>query len=144
MVFGGLVIAGTQFSSASSTRLGDGYNELDAAIAAQLWGQIPADAKVFGSMPNSTVLTGQLSGQLLDEPIPTDSWHTLMSAPTLGLLIANDYDFAFIDSRWWQNLSAEVQAAAGLDAACVLTMAESWDNSRVNFRRMLDLRSCPN
>jgi hypothetical protein len=26
---------------------------------------------------------------------------------------------------------------------CVETLAEVWDNSHVNFRRMLDLRSCP-
>ena len=144
MVFGGLVISGTQFSSASITRLGDGYNELDAALAGQLWGRLPADAKLFGPLPSVTVLTGQLSGQLVDEPSPSDVWHTLMAAPTLELLVSNGYDYALIDSRWWQNLNPEIQAAAGLDAACVHTMAEVWDNSHVNFRRMLDLRSCRN
>jgi hypothetical protein len=143
MVFGGLVIAGTQFSSASSTRLGDGYNELDAAIAAQLWGQLPPEAKVFGPMPSATVLTGRLSGQLLDEPAPGDVWHALIAEPSLELMLKEGYNYAYIDSRWWDDLSPEVQAAAGLDAACIVTLAESWDNSRVNFRRMLDLRSCP-
>lgn len=142
MVFGGLVIAGTQFSAAATTRLGDGYNELDAAIAAQVWGQIPADAKVFGPMGSTTVLTGYLSGVLLDEPHPTDAWHTLFAAPSLDGLIAEGYDFAYIDSRWWENLAPEIQATAGLDAACIVVTAEVWDNSHVNFRRMLDLRPC--
>ncbi|MEX1248614.1 MAG: hypothetical protein WEA61_09030 [Anaerolineales bacterium] len=143
MAFGGLVIAGTQFSAASTTKLGDGYNELDAAIAVQLWGRIPAEAKVFGPMGSTTVLTGQLSGILLDEPHSADVWHTLMAAPDLDLLLGSGYDFAYIDSRWWDDLSPEVQSAAGLDAACVVTLVEVWDNSHVNFRRMLDLRSCP-
>jgi hypothetical protein len=143
MVFGGLVIAGTQFSAAATTKLGDGYNELDAAIAAQVWGRLPESAKVFGPMGSTTVLTGHLSGQLLSEPGPADVWHTLMTTPTLELLVSEGYDFAYIDSRWWQNLDPGVQAAAGLDAVCVETLAEVWDNSHVNFRRMLDLRSCP-
>ncbi len=142
MVFGGIIIAGTQFSAASTARLGDGYNELDASIAAQIWGQIPADAKVFGPMGSTTVLTGHLSGQLLSEPPATDVWHTLMSHPSLDSLLANDYDFAYIDSRVWDDLTPENQAASGLDADCVVTFAEVWDNSHVNFRRMLDLRPC--
>lgn len=144
MVFGGLVIAGANFSAAGTTLLGDGYNELDADIAAQVWGRLPANVKVFGPMGSTTVLTGHLSGQLLDEPLVVDVWHTLMAAPTLELLLSENYDFAYIDSRWWQNLTPEVQGAAGLDAACVITFSEVWDNSHVSFRRMLDLRSCPN
>lgn len=144
MIFGGLVIAGTQFSSASTTKLGDGYNELDAELAAQLWGRMPADAYVFGPMGSTTVLTGHLSGKLLDAPPPSSVWHTLDLNPSLDLLLASGYNFAYVDSRWWENLSPELQAASGLDAGCVVTLAEVWDNSRVNFRRMLDLRACVN
>lgn len=142
MVFGGLVIAGTQFSAASTTRLGDGYNELDAAIATKLWGGIPEEAKVFGPMGSTTVLTGHLSGQLLDEPPLRDRWHSLMANPSLESLLLAGYDFAYIDSRVWDDLLPEIQSASGLDADCVVTFAEVWDNSHVNFRRMLDLRPC--
>lgn len=142
MIFGGLVIAGTQFSAASTTRLGDGYNELDASITAQIWGRIPEDAKVFGPMGSTTVLTGHLSGQLLDEPPNSDSWHTLMATPSLEAFLEAGYDFAYIDSRVWDDLAPEIQSTSGLDANCVVTFAEVWDNSHVNFRRMLDLRPC--
>ncbi|MEX2162096.1 MAG: hypothetical protein WD751_09290 [Anaerolineales bacterium] len=143
MIFGGLVVTGAQFSAASTTRLGDGYNELDAAIAAQLWGRMPYEAKVFGPMGSTTVLTGNLSGQVLGQPRSNDVWHTLMAAPQLPLLLSRGYDFAYIDSRWWDDLTSAVQDAAGLDGACIVTFAEVWDNSHVNFRRMLDLRACP-
>jgi hypothetical protein len=142
MVFGGLVIAGTQLSAAGTTRLGDGYNELDAAISAEIWGRIPEDARVFGPMGSTTVLTGHLSGQLLDEPPANDVWHSLMISPSLEVLLDHDYDFAYIDSRVWDDLSLETQAASGLNAECVVTFAEVWDNSHINFRRMLDLRPC--
>jgi hypothetical protein len=143
MAFGGLVIAGIQLSAASITRLGDGYNELDAAIAKKVWGLIPEDTKIFGPMGSTTVLTGSLNDQLLSEPVPTHIWHELMEAPTLDLLVIGNYSFAYIDSRWWDDLTPAVQAAAGLNAACVVTLAEVWDNSHVNFRRLLDLRACP-
>jgi hypothetical protein len=143
MVFGGLMIAGTQFSAAATTRLGDSISELDASIASQLWGTLPEGAKVFGPMRSTTVLTGHLSGQLLNEPGPGDPWHTLMAEPRLDLLLSHGYEFAYIDSRVWEDLSPEVQDAAGLDAACIVILAEAWDDSHVNFRRMLDLRSCP-
>jgi hypothetical protein len=93
-------------------------------------------------MGSTTVLTGHLSGQLLSEPPETDAWHTLMREPSLELLLANDYDFAYIDSRVWDDLTPEIQAASELDAVCVVVFAEVWDNSHVNFRRMLDLRPC--
>jgi hypothetical protein len=142
MMFGGLVIAGTQTSAMSTTKLGDGFNELDAGLSAQIWGKIPADAKVFGPLGNTTILTGHLTHQLLGVLPESDSWHQLMAAPTLAGLLAEGYDFAYMDSRVWENLPPEIQANAGLDAACVVTLAEVWDNSHVNFRRMLDLRHC--
>jgi hypothetical protein len=142
MMFGGLVLAGTQFSAARTTKLGDGFNELDAALAAQVWGKLPADASVFGPLGNTTILTGQLSTQLLGVPRETSTWHSLNLEPALDLLVAEGYDFAYIDSRWWENLPLDIRASSGLDDACVVTLAEVWDNSHVNFRRMLDLRHC--
>ncbi len=142
MVFGGLVIAGTQLSAMSTTKLGDGFNELDASLSAQVWGKLPVDAKVFGPLGNTTILTGHLTHQLLGTLPETDAWHELMAAPTLAGFLAEGYDFVYMDSRVWENLSSEIQANAGLDDVCVVTLAEVWDNSHVNFRRMLDLRHC--
>jgi hypothetical protein len=142
MLFGGMVITGTQFSALSTTQLGDGFNKLDSDIAAQMWGKLPADAVIFGPLGRSTILTGQLSEQLLDEPYEGSEWHDLFAVPNVQALRANGYNFLYIDSRWWDNLAPEVQAQSGIDDACVVLFAEAWDNSHVNYRRMLDLRSC--
>jgi hypothetical protein len=142
MLFGGLIVAGTQLSAVSTTQLAHGYNELDAAISAEIWGKVPADAKVFGQLGHTTILSGHLTGQLLGEAREGSEWQELFAAPILDSLVALGYDFVLIDSRWWDDLSPEIQLASGLDAACVVTFAEVWDNSHVNFRRMLDLRAC--
>jgi hypothetical protein len=142
MVFGGIVITGTQFSAATGTQLGDGFNKLDAAIAAQMWGRIPEDVRVFGPLGSTTILSGHLTGQLLDEATPDSAWDIILKAPTLQNLLKRHFDMVYIDSRWWDDLPAEMQAQASLDASCVETLAEVWDNSHVNFRRLLDLRGC--
>lgn len=142
MLFGGLMVAGIQLSAASKTQLAHGYNELDAAISAEVWGKIPNEARVFGQLGHTTILSGRLTGQLLGEAPEGSQWQQLFAAPNLDSLVALGYDFILIDSRWWDDLSPEMQLASGFDAACVETFAEVWDNSHVNFRRMLDLRAC--
>jgi hypothetical protein len=62
--------------------------------------------------------------------------------PNLANLLRWKYEFIYIDSRWWDTLPPEVTRATGLDDACVQVAAEVWDNSHVNFRRLLDLRNC--
>jgi hypothetical protein len=141
-VFGGIVITGTQFSAATSTQLGDGFNKLDAAITAQMWGKIPEDARVFGPLGSTTILSGHLTGQLLDEAPANSVWEIILNAPTLQNLLKWHFDMVYIDSRWWDGLPAKMQAQASLDASCVETLAEVWDNSHVNFRRLMDLRGC--
>jgi hypothetical protein len=123
-------------------KLGDGFNELDSGISAQIWGTLSEYDIVFGPLGATTILTGHLTGQLLNEARPGTTWQELSDAPSLASLRSAGYDFLYIDSRWWDDFSPEVLAAAGLDAACVTTLAEVWDNSHVNYRRFLDLRSC--
>lgn len=142
VVFPGIVIAGTQFSAATGTQLGDGFNKLDASISAQMWGTIPEDVRLFGALGSTTILSGHLTGQLLDEMPSGSVWDIVMKDPSLAT-IHRWFDMAYIDSRWWDDLPPEVQAGSGLDDACVETLAEIWDNSHVNFRRLLDLRACP-
>ncbi|MCW5855570.1 MAG: hypothetical protein KIT46_05925 [Anaerolineales bacterium] len=140
--FSGLIIAGTQFSAASTTRLGENFNELDAAISAQLWGKLPAEAKVLAPVGSATILSGHLSGALIGEPDPGNEWHQLFPAPRLADLLQYGYNFYYLDSRGWERLDSALRAASGFEAACVTTFAEVWDNAHINYRRMLDLRAC--
>ena len=85
---------------------------------------------------------------LLDEHLvtaaQTENWNNWVEQPILSELrfpgSAHDYDFVFVDSRWWADLSPESQAE--LAHACVDVYAEVTDNSGINFRRVLDIRDC--
>jgi DNA-binding transcriptional regulator/RsmH inhibitor MraZ len=79
---------------------------------------------------------------LLDEALKDSIWARLTSNPKLQELLYWGYDYIYIDSRGWATLPPEITEAADLDAACVVVAAEVWDNSHVNFRRLLDLRDC--
>lgn len=140
MVFGGLVVTGIQLTAASTTQLAHTFTELDAEMAAQVWGEFELDDKIFGPLGNTTVITGQLTGQLLNEPPEDHYWTQLSQALTLEGLLAQGFDYVFVDSRRWDDLSPASQAE--LEADCIELFAEVWDNSGVNFRRMLDLRPC--
>lgn len=140
MLFGGMVIGGIQLTAASSTQLAHTFTELDSAMVSQVWGEFSEEDKIYGPLGNTTIITGQLTGQLLGEPPAASSWSQLTAALTLDGLLEREYDFVFVDSRRWDDLSPESQAELG--AACIEIFAEVWDNSGENFRRMLDLRGC--
>ena len=67
-VFGGALVMGIQLTAAPITQLAHTYTELDAKLASQVWGDFPSGALIFGPLGNSTVITGQIAGQLLGEP----------------------------------------------------------------------------
>ena len=72
----------------------------------------------------------------------TENWYRWVEQPVLSEIRAQgaNYDFVFVDSRWWADLPAESQAE--LQQSCVDVYAEVTDNSGINFRRLLDIRDC--
>jgi len=140
MVFGGMVVAGIQLTAASSTQLAHTFTELDSTLTSQVWGKFSSEDKIFGPLGNTTIITGQLTGQLLGEPPATNYWSQLTVAPNLDGLLEREFDYVLVDSRRLDNLSPESRAE--LDASCIEIFAEVWDNSGVNFRRIIDLKDC--
>jgi hypothetical protein len=140
MIFGGMVVAGIQLSAASTTQLAHTFTELDSALSAQVWGRFSEEDKLFGPLGNTTIITGQLTGRLLGEAPSDTQWAELTNTPTLVGLLAEGYDYVLVDSRRWDDLSPASQAE--LEADCIEIFAEVWDNSGLNFRRILDLKNC--
>ncbi len=141
MVFGGSVIMGIQLTAASRTQLAHTYTELDAALLSDVWGDFSPDTMLFGPLGNSTVITGQITGQLLGEPrLAQHHWNELTLKPNLAEFIKRDFQYIVIDSRRWDDLSPDLQEVYNAD--CIELYAEVWDNSRVNFRRILDIQGC--
>jgi hypothetical protein len=140
MLFGGMVVAGIQLTAASSTQLAHTFTELDATLTSQVWGEFSSEDKIFGPLGNTTIITGQLTGRLLGDPPENSQWTQLRINPTLEALLTQEYDYVYVDSRRWDDLSPESQAE--LTDSCIEIFAEVWDNSGDNFRRILDLKDC--
>lgn len=140
MCFGGVMILGTQFSAATTTQLAHRFTELDAALAGEVWGELPEDAKIFGNLGRTTILTGHLTGQILGSFPETSLWAEIERTLSLDILLEQGYDFVLIHNRWPEDLPES--AYADLEQACVQIYAEVWDSSHVNFRRIYDLRGC--
>lgn len=138
----GLFVAGIQFTAASTTQLADGFDKLDAQMAAHIWGKVPPGVRAYGPFGSTTIVSGHLTGMLLDNPPVDSTWYFLERDPSLEKLLLWKYEYLYQDSRWLNTLPAEVLSNLGLEADCVVTVAEVWDNSRVNFRRLLDLTAC--
>lgn len=138
----GVLVAGIQFTAASSTQLGAGFDKLDAEFASQAWGTIPESARVFGPLGSTTILTGHLSGQLLGDAPERGVWRRLENELSLELLNKSYFDYLYIDSRWFNSLPENANRGSGLDSACVETVVEVWDNAHINFRRLLDVSAC--
>ncbi|MBN1230592.1 MAG: hypothetical protein JXA19_01875 [Anaerolineales bacterium] len=142
MCFGGLVILSSQMTALRSTNLGYAMNELDAQIASEVWGDIPTNAKVYGPLGRTTILTGHLTGALLEEPPfwVVDEWYQIEKTPDIHKIAELGYDYVYLTSRWYQELPEEYQQT--FNEACIKTLAASSDNSGDNFRKFLDIQEC--
>lgn len=140
MIFGGLVLAGTQLTAVTTTQLAHRYSELDARLAAEVWDTLPFNARIFGSPGVATVLTGRLVEPLLDEPT-APRWHQIAATLDLALLRTARYDYVLVSNRWpGDTLLAQIEALES--QPCVVVVSEIWDTSRVNFRKLFDIRGC--
>ncbi len=140
MMFGGLMLAGIQLTAVSTTQLAHRYTELDAQLASEIWDTLPYNARIFGNPGNATVLTGRLAEQLLDEPV-TRRWQSLLTDLNLDVLVDYGFEFVLVSNRWPSDTMLD-QIAALEAQPCVVLMTEVWDTSRVNFRKLYDIRGC--
>lgn len=140
MVFGGVVVAGTQMTAAAQPMLAHGVDPLDAEITSHVWDRLPADSQIFSpDTTQGTVLTGRLAGTIFASQTPP-GWGALINDPRVEELVAQGYQFVLVNESWWASIPEE--ARQSLASPCVKVMSEHWDRSRTHFRQLLDLRAC--
>lgn len=145
MMVGGGVMFATALTAANRPMIAANLEELDALVAKDVWGTLPAGARVFD--PNGwtgTAVTGLLTdaveGDLLSGIQPNPTWKTLVENPTVEGLLEENYSFVYVNEKWWKNLPAK--ARKEFEAKCVVTLSEHERADRSQFRRLLDLRGC--
>ncbi len=139
MVFSGIVLAGTQLTAGPITMFSDGYDELDANIISQVWGKFPEKSKIFGPVGRGNILTGQLTGGIFGFPPGEERqiWEELSSRPSLRLLLANNFDFLYLDEKSDQIFKENLEKEQ-----CVSVFGMAEDDSKTKFSAFYDLRDC--
>jgi hypothetical protein len=138
MCFGGLVVLGIQFTALSTTQLAHGFDQLDSELQVQVWDQLPDSARIYGDPGRIAILTGRLAYSIGD--YRPEYWAELDNELSLAGLLENGFQYLLLTNRWPADLST--QDYEQFDTACVKLVAESHDNSGVNYRKLYDLRGC--
>jgi hypothetical protein len=67
-------------------------------------------------------------------------WEEMLSAPRLQTLLDHNFDFVYVDSRWWRGLDPASQRE--LRAPCISVFARGEAFEGGNMAELLDLRGC--
>ena len=140
---GGIVLGSVQLTAAPNTVFTTGhYFDTDAQFAQKIWGHLPHESKILGPIGKASILTGQLTGGILDYPAGAEQsvWTTLMKEPTLDTLLSYHFDFVFVDARWWKTLNDNSKHE--LQSHCITVYTQAIDRASGRFTRLLDLRGC--
>ena len=142
MMIPGLVLIGVQITAAHSAVLSEHYGDAEARLLQQAWGKLPAGSKVLGEIGPANILTGQLTGGIFRSPRGDDRpiYEAMLVAPRLSTLVQHDFDFVFMNSRWWNVLDSVSQQE--LQQPCVTVFARGEAFPGGNFAQVLDLRGC--
>jgi hypothetical protein len=142
MCVSGIILGGVQLTAGQRILLSQHYDDKEVILLKEVWGRLPRGAKMFGQVGKPNILTGQLTGGIYNYA-PGDQrilWDTLETSPTLSLLISNGFDFVFVDSAWWRQISPASRQE--LENGCISIFAETVPGTFGQFLRILDLRNC--
>jgi len=142
MAVPGIVLLGVQLTAAQDTVLSEHYGDAEARLLQQAWGRLPRSSKMLGNIGPGSILTGQLTAGMYAPP-PGDQrpvWEAMLAAPRLETLVENEFEFVFVNSRWWNSLNVASQQE--LQKPCVTVFARGEAYPGGNFAEILDLRGC--
>lgn len=142
MIVPGIVLAGVQLTAAHTPLLAEHYGDAEARLLQQAWGKLPPSSKMLGSPGAGSILTGQLTAGIWQLPPEEERavWEAMLAAPRVSVLVQNDFDFVFVNSRWWNAL--DEQSQQDLQQSCVTVFARGEAFPGGPFAQILDLRGC--
>ncbi|HET6846458.1 MAG TPA: hypothetical protein VFH29_06455, partial [Anaerolineales bacterium] len=138
----GIVLLGIQLTAGPIVVLSEHYGDAEARFMQQAWGRVPAGSKILGQVGPASTLTGVLTAGIWQIP-PGDErpvWEEMLSAPRLQTLLDHNFDFVYVDSRWWKSLGPASQRE--LQAGCISIFAKGEAFEGGNMAELLDLRGC--
>jgi hypothetical protein len=139
-VFGGIVLAGSALTATQRHVLTKNFVSEDSHVASDLWNELPPGSEVFDPERwRATAITGRLTRAGKNSRVNLPEWVELRQNPYANDLLAEGYEYVYIDEEWWEQMSDASKAS--LSAPCVVVMAE-YDFGNGNFRRFVDISKC--
>ena len=137
---GGLVVFGVELTAMPSPTQSYYLNDLDAVMMSRYWDKLEPDALVFDPLPNrSPVLFARYTNAAQTWYAYKPEWLALKTNPNPVALHAAGYDYLYLDSTYWEELSPTVQVSISDGCAQQIDQIEDW---RHDTRWLYDLRAC--
>jgi hypothetical protein len=141
LTFGGLVVAGSLFTAIGRPVISEGFLPADVAMTRLTWNRLPPESLVVDSSAwRAVAVTGRLTRSALDSQTPLETWRRLVAEPRVDLLVQAGYDYAYVDTWWWEGMPQA--ARRSLSDECVVVTAQVHDDGSNGDRWLFDLRGC--
>jgi len=142
-MFGGIVLFGIELLSAPRPIYSTFIGILDARFERDYWNKLEKDALIFDPIAwRAPTVFGRFTDSYKTWYEPKPEWEKLVADPSPAALRAYGYDYIYWDFKYWDRLKPEVQQRF-TDACVRLVKQEEWKETPYDFRRLLDIRSCP-
>ena len=114
------------------------YNEGEFARA--YWNRLEKDAQILDYYPERAVLLfGRASFAATDVYKRSPAWEVLIASPDPAQVVSSGYSYVYMDEKWWQNLSPQIQAA--YSQPCVQLVVQMKLTSS-EFRDLFNVAAC--
>ncbi|MCC6146923.1 MAG: hypothetical protein IT308_05085 [Anaerolineaceae bacterium] len=140
-IFGGLMIFGVQLLAGPKPVLSTFISELDAKMQAQHWNRLEAGALVFDPIVyRAPTIFGRYTNSSLTWYASKPEFDQLVEAPDPATLRAAGFDYAYLDSGYWDQIGPRYQEL--FSNSCPRLVDEVTAKRTPEFRRLYDIRPC--
>jgi len=114
------------------------YNEGEFARA--YWNRLEKDAQILDYYPERAVLLfGRASFAATDVYKRSSAWEALIASPDPAKVASEGYSYVYMDEKWWQSLSPQLQAA--YNQPCVKLVVQM-KLTGSEFRELFNVEAC--
>jgi len=139
-IFAGLMMLGVELIAIPTSQTTYYLQFKESDFLQAYWDELEPGAQVLDSQPERAVLLfGRASLAAQDVYKRSPGWQELVANPDPARVAAAGYSYVYMDNRWWNRLTPQIQA--GYAQPCVQTLAEMIFSSD-SFRRLLSVRAC--
>ncbi len=139
-VFAGLVMLSVEFIAIPAVQTTYYLQYQESDFSKPYWNRLEKDAQVLDSIPERAVLLfGRASYAAEDVYQRSPAWEALVANPDPAVVASAGYSYVYMDEKWWQSLSPQVQAA--YTQPCVQLVAEKKLAGSLD-RKLYNVESC--